>query len=98
MRALPRDVRYGAFGALAGAAALAAGRCGGGACLSCFACALPGAAAVLLAAFGRSAPASRSLPDREPRARGAPEALAARPRPGGPKGSSPDLGLAGDLR
>ncbi len=52
MRAPSRDVRYGAFGVLTGVAAVAAGRCGGGACLSCLACAVPGAAVVLVAAAG----------------------------------------------
>lgn len=72
MRAPSRELRYGAFGVLSGIAAVAAGRCGGGACLSCFACAVPGAALVLLAALrpgaaGRGGPAVTSPPPGTPR-------------------------------
>jgi len=53
MRAASREVRYGAVGVLSGLAAVMAGRCGGGGCTSCLACAVPGAAVLLLAALGR---------------------------------------------
>jgi hypothetical protein len=69
MRVPSREVRYGAFAVLSGVAAVVAGRCGGGACTSCFACAVPGAA-VLLAALG-ARPAQRPEPLATPSA-GAP--------------------------
>jgi hypothetical protein len=56
MRALSRDVRYGAYGVLSGVVALAAGRCAAGSCLSCFACAVPGALALLAAVGPRPGP------------------------------------------
>jgi hypothetical protein len=79
LRTLPRDVRFGAFGVLVGVAAVAAGRCAGGACSSCFACAVPGAAALLLAALGRPPIAAPAAPDRPPEARAAPGSVAATP-------------------
>lgn len=69
MRVPSREARYGAFGVLTGVAAVAAGRCGGGACLSCLACAVPGAAVVLAAAMGAWRRAVVTLPGpHEPRA------------------------------
>lgn len=62
MRVPSREARYGAFGVLTGVAAVAAGRCGGGACLSCLACAVPGAAVVLVAALGACRRAVVTLP------------------------------------
>lgn len=48
-----RSALWAAAAALNGAAGIAATRCAGGGCSTCFACAVPAAGVVLLAVLGR---------------------------------------------
>ncbi len=79
-----RNLFHAAFGVAAGIAGLAAGRCGGGSCSRCLACAVPGASVVALAVLGkltsraRSAAARASAEERERRALAGTEGLARR--------------------
>lgn len=75
-----RSLLHAAFGVAAGITGVAAGRCAGGACTTCLACAVPGLGVVVLGVLGHIAGRAKSPATAAPAA-GAPSALVPVERP-----------------